>query len=168
MTVQPSIFWGQFWDKGGVVGWVPWGPHHLLPANDWVCPWHTVNSATTKLRLLTCFDHTLRERLSLAVHKPTHPAISRFTPVKISQQSLLGLGSSKLLIQLVSYFPGCLIWTTLVGGIQTCQQFSINPHLCRSLSATTLDYNCKPRLPSASNEPVFAERCIGRQLRPPD
>ena len=73
MTVQPSIFWGQFWDKGGVVGWVPWGPHHLLPANDWVCPWHTVNSATTKLRLLTCFDHTLRERLSLAVHKPTHP-----------------------------------------------------------------------------------------------
>ena len=108
MTVRPPIFWGQFWDKGGVVGWVPRGPHHLLPANDWVCPWHTVNSATTKLRLLTCFDHTLRERLSLAVHKPTHPAISRFTPVKISQQSLLGLGSSKLLIQLVSYFPGCL------------------------------------------------------------
>ena len=84
VTVQPSIFWGQFCDKGGVVGWVPRGPDHLLPANDWVCPSHTVNTAASFLLR----PHTL----SLPVHKSTYTSRSRFTPVKISQQSLLGLG----------------------------------------------------------------------------
>ena len=126
MTVQPSIFWGQFCDKGGVVGWVPRGPDHLLPANDWVCPSHTVNTAASFLLR----PHTLR--LSLPVHKSTFTSRSRFTPVKISQQSLLGLRGLKLLIQLVSYFPGCLIWTTHPGWLGS-KQFSINPHLCRSL-----------------------------------
>ena len=82
--------------------------------------------------------HTLRERLSLAVHKSTHPSthpyqdfptITIFPTVPPWVVELKIADSNCFLFSRLSYLDHPAWWDPILP-----EQFSINPHLCRSSS----------------------------------